>query len=130
MDIYVCNKNYFKESKEVQTAILKSMQDLYKRISTYEAQNIAFEKIYNDDNVKYDKHGKFYTYKSQKSNVQLRILYSYLIINDIPIIVVADFYIKKKNKKDYIRKFDYINTIDPNEVANKAFWVKSVSNCL
>lgn len=126
MDIYVCNKDYFKESKEVQTAILKSMQDLYKRISTYESQNIAFEKIYNDDNVKYDKHGKFYTYKSQKSNVQLRILYSYLIINDIPIILVADFYIKKKNKKDYIRKFDYINTIDPNEVANKAFWVKSV----
>lgn len=125
MEIYVCGKNYFKESKEIQTAILKSMQDLYKRINMYENQNIVFEKIYNDDNVKYDKHGKFYTYKSQKANVQLRILYSYLIINDIPIILVADFYVKKKNKKDYIRKFDYINTVDPNEMIQKAFFVKT-----
>lgn len=126
MDVYVCNKDYFKESKEVQTAILKSMQDLYKRINMYESQNITFEKIYNDDNVKYDKHGKFYTYKSQKSNVQLRILYSYLIINDVEVILIADFYIKKKNKKDYIRKFDYINTVDPYEVINNAFLVKTI----
>lgn len=126
MDVYVCNKDYFKESKEVQTAILKSMQDLYKRINMYESQNITFEKIYNDDNVKYDKHGKFYTYKSQKSNVQLRILYSYLIINDVAVILIADFYIKKKNKKDYIRKFDYINTVDPYEVINNAFLVKTI----
>ena len=94
----------------------------------YEAQNISFEKIYNDDIVKYDKHGKFYTYKSQKLNVQLRILYSYLIINDTPIILIADFYVKKKNKKDYIKKFDYINTVDPNEIISNAFFVKTLQD--
>lgn len=126
MEIYVYKKNYFKESNEIQTAIVKSIIELYKRIKMYEIQNIDFEKIYNDDNVKYDKHGNFYTYKSQKLNVQLRILYSYLIINDTPIILIADFYIKKKNKKDYIRKFDYINTVDPNKIISNAFFVKAL----
>ena len=65
MEMYICKKDYFKESKEVQTAIVKSMNDLYKRIKMYEVQNIDFDKIYNDDNVKYDKHGRFYNYKSQ-----------------------------------------------------------------
>ena len=58
MEMYICKKDYFKESKEVQTAIVKSMNDLYKRIKMYEVQNIDFDKIYNDDNVKYDKHGR------------------------------------------------------------------------
>ncbi len=125
MEMYVYSKNYFKESKEIQTAIVKSMKELYKRINMYEDQNISFEKIYNDDIVKYDKHGKFYTYKSQKLNVQLRILYSYLIINDTPIILIADFYVKKKNKKDYIKKFDYINSVDPKDIISNAFFVET-----
>ena len=47
MEMYICEKDYFRESKEVQTAIVKSMNDLYKRIKMYEVQNIDFDKIYN-----------------------------------------------------------------------------------
>lgn len=126
MEMYVYKKDYFKESKEVQTAIVKSMTDLYKRIKMYEVQKIDFDKIYNDDNVKYDKHGRFYTYKSQKSNVQLRILYSYMIVDNTPTILIADFFIKKKSKKDYIKKFDYVNDIDPYQIYADALFLKEI----
>lgn len=52
---------------------------LYERIKMYEKQSVAFNRIFNDDKVKYDKHGKLFTYKNQKFNMQLRIIYSYFI---------------------------------------------------
>lgn len=115
MNICVYGKDYFKQSKEVQRAILSAVQELYKRIHCYEEQNIDFCRIFNDDKVKYDKHGQFYTFKSQKSNIQLRVLYSYIVVDGTPIIVVADFFIKKRNTKDYIEKFDGANGLDPFE---------------
>lgn len=113
MIISVSCKEYFKEPKEVQKAIVSGIEILYARIRSYEEQNIEFNRIFNDDKVKYDKHGQFYTFKFQKSNMQLRVLYSYLIIDHIPIIVVADFFVKKKDSKNYISKFDSVNNINP-----------------
>lgn len=113
MDICVYKKDYFKESHEVQTAITCAVVSLYERITIYEKQNIAFARIFNDDRVKYDKHGDFYTFKFQKSNLQLRILYAYIIINGIPVIIVVDFVIKKKNNKNYIKQFEAVKTWDP-----------------
>lgn len=113
MNICVSCKNYFKESKEVQKAIVCGIESLYERIQKYEEQNVAFNQIFNDDKVKYDKHGQFYTFKFQKSNMQIRVLYSYIIVDSVPIVIVADFFIKKRNSKEYIGRFDSLNTIDP-----------------
>lgn len=121
MEIYVCNRNYFKESNTVKNAIVLAINTLYTRISSYEAQNISFSHIFNDPSVKYDKHGDFYTLKSQKSNMQLRILYSYMIIDGRAIILIADFFIKKKNSKEYIRQFDSVNHIDPMVAYSNAY---------
>ena len=105
----MCTKTYNKESKETKRAIELSARNLSNRIDAYEKQNISFNSIFNDDYIKYDKHGEFYTFKSQKCNIQLRILYAYLIIDGEPVIIIADYFIKKKNNKNYIKKFDYIN---------------------
>lgn len=96
MDMCVYKKDYFKESHEVQSAITCAVSTLYERISMYENQNITFARIFNDDRVKYDKHGDFYTFKYQKSNLQLRILYAYIIIEGTPVIIVADFVVKRR----------------------------------
>lgn len=53
MDICVCCKEYFKESKEVQKAIVSGVGTLYGRIKNYEEQSIDFNRIFNDDKVKY-----------------------------------------------------------------------------
>ena len=54
MKIYVYKKNYNKESKEVRNAIINAVNVLYDRIKMYENQGIAFNRIFNDDKVKYD----------------------------------------------------------------------------
>jgi len=113
MEMCVYKKDYFKQSSEVQKAITSAIGSLYERISLYENQNIAFGRIFNDDRVKYDKHGDFYTFKFQKSNMQLRILYAYVFINNTPVIIVADYVVKKKNNKNYIKQFESAKNWDP-----------------
>lgn len=120
MELCIYEKSFFKESAEVQQAIISGVKVLYERIAMYESQNIQFEKIFNDDKVKYDKHGNFYTFKCQKSNMQLRILYCYIFIGEEPVIVIADFFIKKKKSKDYIKKFDMANSWVPNDIYRKS----------
>lgn len=110
MKILVYKKDFFKESVEVRKAIIDAMYDLYERIQLYQTQNIEFGKIYNDDKIKYDKHGdELFTYKCQKANVQLRILYGYKILHKEPVFLIADYAIKKKNNKKYIKNFDKFN---------------------
>ena len=94
MEIYA-NKNYFRESKELQKAIISASKDLYNRIRSYENQNVEFLNIYNDDKIKYDKHGKFYTFKTQKQNMQIRILYAYVFIDAVAVIIIADFIVNE-----------------------------------
>lgn len=113
MKMCVYKKDYFKQSTEVQKAIASAIGSLYERISLYENQNISFGRIFNDDRVKYDKHGDFYTFKIQKSNMQLRILYAYVFINNVPVIIVADYVVKKKNNKNYIKQFENAKNWDP-----------------
>lgn len=126
MNICVSCKGYFKESKEVQKAIVSGVEILYGRIQNYEEQNIGFERIFNDDKVKYDKHGQFYTFKFQKSNMQVRVLYSYLIVDCVPVLVIADFFVKKRNSKDYIDKFDSLSKVNPLDLYAKSKVVYSI----
>ena len=120
MKLYICKKDYIKESREVKEAIRSSIDMLYERIRMYENQGVSFNRIFNDDKVKYDKHGKFFTFKNQKSNMQLRILYSYLIDDNEAVFLIADYFIKKKNKKDYIKRFDAVNKWEPFDLLNRA----------
>ena len=126
MKICIYKKDYFKESPEVRKAVVNAVSTLYGRISAYEKQNVAFTKIFNDDRVKYDKHGDFYTFKHQRSNMQLRILYSYINVNGTPVIIVADFVIKKKNDKKYIRQFETAKAWDPYKIYD---YSKCIINC-
>jgi hypothetical protein len=113
MDVYVYGKSFFKEQGNVKSAITDSIDALYSRILTYENNDVPFNKIFNDDHIKYDKQGEFYTFKVQRGNLQLRILYTYLIIDARPVILMADYFIKKKNNKKYIRQFEFFKNIDP-----------------
>lgn len=121
MKLYICKKDYIKEPREVKEAIRSSIDMLYERIRMYEKQGVAFDRIFNDHKVKYDKHGKFFTLKAQKLNMQLRILYSYLVYDNEPVFLIADYFIKKRNKKDYIKKFDVVNSWEPFEILNNAY---------
>lgn len=111
MKTYICKKDYKKECREIKKALTLSVRNLSNRIIAYENQNISFGSIFNDDYVKYDKHGEFYTFKSQKCNVQLRILYAYIIVDEEPVILIADYWVKKKNSKEYIHRFDTLNNV-------------------
>ena len=67
MKIYIYKKDYNKESKEVRNAIINAVNVLYDRIKMYENQGIAFNRIFNDDKVKYDKHGQLLGLQQQGS---------------------------------------------------------------
>ena len=112
MKMYASAKKYFKEQPPAQKAISLAICTLYKRISEYEKQGVPFEKIF-DDHVKYDKHGSCYIFKAQNTNMQLRILYAYLLVDGEPVILVLDYFIKKRNKKDYLTAFGWADKVDP-----------------
>lgn len=117
------SKEFFKAPKEVKRALTGAATDLYGRIYNYEKQNIAFNRIFNDDKVKYDKHGQFYTFKCQKENMQLRVLYAYIVVDYTPVILIADYIIKKKNNKEYIKKFNEANNWSPKTIYENAICV-------
>lgn len=121
MKTIINNKNYYKEKKEVQTAIRLGSENLKKRITVYKEQNIPFEKIFNDDYVKYDKHGDFYTFKYQRNNMQIRILYAYFTIGEEEILLISEYYIKKRTDNNYIKQFDKANNLNPIDSFN--LWI-------
>ncbi len=124
MELYA-GKSYLRASKDLQKALVGASTSLYERIQSYENQNIPFDNIYNDDKVKYDKHGRFYTYKAHKQNMQIRMLYAYIVMDGTAVIIIADFAVKKKNNKEYIKSFDSVNSIDPITIYNASTCVYS-----
>ena len=44
-----------------------------------------------------------------------------MLIGQEPVFLIADYYVKKKKKKDYIKKFDIANNWEPFELINKAY---------
>ncbi|MDO5560020.1 MAG: hypothetical protein Q4F95_10540 [Oscillospiraceae bacterium] len=108
-----CRKD-IDSNTEIKELIIKSLDKLSNRILQYASQGITFDKILNDETVKYDKHGDTYTFKSHgRDNAQLRLLYSCVVTDDIMYLTVIDYHIKRRNeKKSYIVDFEYGKEID------------------
>lgn len=124
MKILIYKKDFFKESVEVRNAIINAIYGLYARVQLYQTQNVEFYKIYNNDKIKYDKHGdELFTYKCQKANVQLRILYGYKRIHKEPVFLIDDYVIKKKNNKKYIKAFDKFNKYTLDELLDTSLCI-------
>ena len=118
---YVSCKDYAKEKPEVKKSIQKAMTRLAERILTYYQQGVTFNKIFNDDMTKYDKHGEFYTFKAHDiGNTQLRILYACITYKDEIKIVVATYYVKRTNTKEYITHFSRYKNYTAEQILQNA----------
>lgn len=120
MKTVVYTKDYCKASPEVQKAIKNAAVSIYEKIKQYEKQGITFNRIFNDDQLKYDKHGEFFTYKCRANKIQLRILYTYLAQAQEDVIIIYDFAVKSRTTNEYIKRFDEANNADVTEILNNS----------
>lgn len=99
-----------KEKELVERALNK----LVKQIDIIEATGTPFEKIFNNDSIKYDILGKnFYTYKFVAENSsQIRILYRFVREESgVYNIECHKVEVKRRSGKEYIKKFEeYVKT--------------------
>lgn len=105
LDTLVDKKLDYKE-KELTNRALKKLE---KQIEQFESTGTPFEKIFNNDSIKYDVLGKgFYTYKFVAENSsQLRILYRFVRNEDNSWnIECHKVEVKRRTNKDYIKKFE------------------------
>lgn len=71
-----CLKKLNKQNRNLKNEVLRAAKRVGERIVEYSNEGITFENIYNDNVVKYDKHGCFFTYKHHGRNKsQIRLLY-------------------------------------------------------
>ena len=100
-----CMKKYSPSEKR---EIEKALEKLKTMITTEEQYGVPFEKIFNNESVKYDVFGKnFYTFKAHgRDKAQIRILYKFIRKSikefDLELHLVA---IKRKNDKEYMKEF-------------------------
>lgn len=109
--LYSSNKNFFKAEHNLRKALYSALQRLCNKIKSYYDVGTPFEKIMDDDGVKYDKCGNFFTYKFQWNKggcIQVRILYHCTTQNNQIKIYLIDYRIEKNNDKSYIREFEQI----------------------
>lgn len=96
------------EKKTLQLAE-KAMQKLERQIKELEANGKPFEKLFNNETIKYDVLGKnFFTYKFRgDDSSQLRILYRFVRNKngtfDIECHKIA---VKRHSGKEYIKEFE------------------------
>ncbi len=92
----------------------RALNKLKKQIDIIESTGTPFEKIFNNDSIKYDILGKnFYTYKFVAENSsQIRILYRFVRNeNDSYTIECHKVEVKRRSGKEYIKKFEeYVKT--------------------
>ena len=101
-------KDYDKASKQLKQTIDKALDKLIYLIEQKEKSGVSFEKIFNDDIIKYDiLENNFFTFKFRyKDQTQLRLLYKFSRQNDIITIELHKFVIKRRTNKDYIKQFE------------------------
>ena len=112
-EIKIKNEQYRKASPSLKKNIDKALIKLSYLIQEQENYGVSFEKIFNNDAIKYDVLGYgFYTFKFVAENSsQLRILYRFVRENDSFILECHKVEIKRRSGKEYIRKFeDYVKT--------------------
>lgn len=112
-----CLKKLNKQNRNLKNEVLRAAKRVGERIVEYYNEGITFENIYNDNVVKYDKHGCFFTYKHHGRNKsQIRLLYVCLQDKDKTTIIVVDFFEKRdssrSNTKEHIKIFDCYNSIN------------------
>lgn len=112
-----CLKKLNKQNRNLKNEVLRAAKRVGERIVEYYNEGITFENIYNDNVVKYDKHGCFFTYKHHDRNKsQIRLLYACLQDKDKTTIIVVDFFEKRdssrSNTKEHIKIFDCYNSIN------------------
>lgn len=95
------------DNKE-QELINRALKKLERQITTFESTGTPFEKIFNNDAIKYDVLGKgFYTYKFVAENSsQLRILYRFVRTENGFDIECHKVEVKRRSGKGYIKDFE------------------------
>ena len=91
-----------------QELINRAMKKLERQITTLESSGTPFEKLFNNDAIKYDVLGNgFYTYKFIAENSsQLRILYRFVRKENGFILECHKVEIKRRSGKGYIKDFE------------------------
>lgn len=106
MNVIFMSKNFKKVSSDEWKAVEKSVVKLKDKILQYEKSGTPFERIFNDDSVKYDAFGKgYYTYKAQTQRFPLRILYRFVRTDGDSTIQIHMAFCKKYNDNRYIDEF-------------------------
>ena len=101
-----CIKKY---SQSERREINKAFEKLKSMIEIKEQYGVPFEKIFNDETLKYDVLGNgFYTFKAHgRDNAQIRILYRFIRKSEwqfeLEMHMVS---IKRRTNKEYIKKFE------------------------
>ena len=98
-----------KHDPKEQELIIRAMNKLENQINVIESGGTRFEKIFNNDAIKYDILGKgFYTYKFVAENSsQLRLLYRFVRKENGDFVLECHrVEIKRRSGKDYTKKFE------------------------
>ena len=108
--IIFVDRNFKKTPNNQRRAVEKGIEKLRTMIEQYEEQGMPFERICNNDTLKYDVlGGNFFTYKIQSQQLPLRVLYRFKRKDSDFEIEVHLAYIKKYKDKRYIQEFeDYV----------------------
>lgn len=100
-----CMKKYSPNEKR---EIMKAFEKLRKMISIKENYGVPFEKIFNDETLKYDILGKdFYVYKAHgRDRAQIRILYKFIRKAEKKFELELHLVeIKRRTNKEYLKEF-------------------------
>ena len=103
---YECVKKYSPNEKK---EILKAFEKLRRMIEIKENYGVPFEKIFNNESLKYDVFQKgFYTYKAHgRDNAQIRILYRFIRLPESQFELEMHMVsIKRRSDKNYIKQFE------------------------
>ena len=101
-----CIKKYSPSEKR---EIEKAFDKLKQMIAVKEQYGIPFEKIFNDEAIKYDTFSKgFYTFKAHgRDKAQIRILYKFVRMSEEKFEVEMHMVlIKRRTDKEYIKEFE------------------------
>ena len=98
---------YDKASPSLRKDIDKALEKLVYLIEEQDNYGIPFEKIFNNDTIKYDcLDNNFFTFKFSKGSIQLRLLYRFVRLQEDSVIELHDFHHKNRDDKSYIKEFE------------------------